>query len=303
MLRDAVRGAVAVAATLAEEAGRLVVGTATELLGRSGIDVAAVERRVVERFPPSAQSLRTLAEEAVTVGRAGVDLVVGVARGEVERAFETVGDQVVKLGVVLSFLEGRLRDVDEEPVADPAAPRRENRADVLFGAGWEDEPATQAPEAAGAAFADPAVDEDVAVDEDASGTGPAAGRPAAKKAPARKPPARKAPPRAAAAPEATADGKAGTETADGRSPAKNADRPTGPAKKAAAKKSPAKKATPAGKTTAKKTTAKKTTTRKATAKRTVAQPPAARKATARKTTVVKKSVTPRPPREPEGGSA
>ncbi|MFJ9521048.1 hypothetical protein ACIRPK_22700 [Kitasatospora sp. NPDC101801] len=126
MLRDAVRGVVVVATEVAEEAGKRVAG----LLERSGVNVAALEQ-----FPPSAKTLQTLAEEAVTAGRAGVDLAIGVTRSEVEKVFEKVGDQVMKVGVVLSFLESRLREA-EEPVPAPAP---EARAGGLFEAGWEEE--------------------------------------------------------------------------------------------------------------------------------------------------------------------
>ncbi|KQV19989.1 MULTISPECIES: hypothetical protein [unclassified Kitasatospora] len=126
MLRDAVRGVVVVATEVAEEAGKRVAG----LLERSGVNVAALEQ-----FPPSVKTLQTLAEEAVTAGRAGLDLAVGVTRGEVERVFEKVGDQVVKVGVVLSFLESRLREVEETT----PTPAQEARAGGLFEAGWEEE--------------------------------------------------------------------------------------------------------------------------------------------------------------------
>ncbi|WP_431681132.1 histone H1-like repetitive region-containing protein [Kitasatospora sp. KL5] len=273
MLRDAVRGVVVVAAGIAEEAGRRVVGAAVGLLERGGVDVAAVERRIAEQLPPSVQSLQTLANEAVTVGRAGVDLAVGVARSEVERVFERVGDQAVKVGVVLSYLESRLRAVeDEEQPAAGGPAKRGNRADGLFDDGWDDgvdgapgpevvfaeplpEPAAQAPAAEAAEAADAA-------------EGPAAG--AEEAATAQKPAAK-------------------------RAPAKKTSAQPAAARKAAAKKTTAKK------TTAKKTTAKKTTTRKATAKRTAAQPSAVKKATAKKT-VVKKTVTRRPAPKEDGGA-
>ncbi len=135
MLRDAVRGVTVLAVELAEETGKRVVGTATGLLERSGVDVGAIERTVAEQFPPSVRSLQTLAEEAVTVGRAGLDLALGTARSEVEKIFELVGDQVVKVGVVLGYLESKLREVEEEQ----PAPKPESRAGDLFGAGWEAE--------------------------------------------------------------------------------------------------------------------------------------------------------------------
>ncbi|MFE4606617.1 hypothetical protein ACFRKE_37790, partial [Kitasatospora indigofera] len=144
MLRDTVRGFVTVASGLAEEAGKRVVLTAAELLERSGIDLAEVERkaRAAGQFPPSVKSLQTLAEEAVTAGRAGFDLATGVARNEVEKAFEKVGDQVTKVGVVLAYLESRLRDVEEDTAPEAARPADKNgaaaaRADGLFGHGWE----------------------------------------------------------------------------------------------------------------------------------------------------------------------
>ncbi|WP_344339760.1 hypothetical protein, partial [Kitasatospora putterlickiae] len=173
MLPRTVRGAVAAAAVLVEEVGKRVVGTAADLLEKGGIDVSEVERRLGGPFPPSAKSLQTLAEEAVTAGRAGVDLAVGVARGEVEKVFERVGDQVTKVGVVLAYLENKLREVEEDDAsgrdgAAPAAPAP--RAGGLFEDGWERE-------TAGSAEAERiAVDEPVEVDPPVppAGSAPAA---------------------------------------------------------------------------------------------------------------------------------
>jgi len=254
MLRDAVRGVVVVASELAEEAGKRVLGAAEGLLQRGGVDVAGLERRLGGQFPPSAESLRTMAGEAVTAGRAGVDLVAGVARSEVERVFEKVGDQVVKVGVVLGYLESKLREVEEEepavvrPAAKPGAARKPaGRADGLFGAGWDGAPAAAEP---------------------ATESAPAA-------QPVRKPAAR----RGAKAPaDGATAGKAGAEKAGARkAPAKKA-----PARKAAAGKAPAEK------TVVKKTVAKKTVTRKAATSGT-ATVATTRKGAAKKT-VVRKSV-------------
>ncbi|MER8182437.1 hypothetical protein [Kitasatospora sp. NPDC094015] len=285
MLRDAVRGAVAVATVVAEETGRRVLTTATGLLERGGVDVSAVERVITEQFPPSGRSLQNLAQEAVTAGRAGVDLAVGVARSEAERIFERVGDQVMKVGVVLSFLESQLRDTEEKPAEQsdarsqaptPPAPRAEG----LFEAGWDDEEwggtADEVPADAWA-VPDPA-DPVVATPAEQP---PAKGAPVSgpKKAPAKKAPARKAP--AKKAPVRKADG---VPAGDGAAK-QTAPEPSG-AKKASAKK-----------TTAKKATAKKTVTRKAVA--TPAETPAARKAAARKT-VVRKATSSRA--EPRPGT-
>ncbi|MFF2662105.1 hypothetical protein ACFVUH_32695 [Kitasatospora sp. NPDC058032] len=270
MLPRTVRGAVAAAAVLVEEVGKRVVGTAAGLLEKGGIDVAEVERRLGGQFPPSARSLQTLAEEAVTAGRAGVDLAVGVARGEVEKAFERVGDQVTKVGVVLAYLENKLREVEEDDAAGrdgaaPAAPAP--RAGGLFEDGWERE-------TAGSAEAERiAVDEPVEVDPPV----PPAGRGAAPAAPV-----------VPAAPEAPVPAPAPTKKATAKKPtaAKRTaaqEQPAKPAKKAAVKKTAVKKTATAKRTTAAKKTAeaagqdqppaKRTATRKTTVRRTTTKKP------------------------------
>ncbi|MDH6579343.1 hypothetical protein [Kitasatospora sp. MAP5-34] len=202
MLRDAVRGVTVLAVELAEETGKRVVGTAAGLLERSGVDVAAIERTVAEQFPPSVRSLQMLAGEAVTVGRAGLDLAVGTARAEAEKIFELVGDQVVKVGVVLGYLESRLREVEEEHPAPAAKP--EARAGDLFGVGWEAEAESEiaAEEAEEAAPPEPVAEEPVPVPEPTKKAAPVKKKAAAKKVAVKKPAAKKAAPRKKTAPDA-----------------------------------------------------------------------------------------------------
>ncbi|WP_371519551.1 histone H1-like repetitive region-containing protein [Kitasatospora sp. NBC_01300] len=292
MLPRTVRGVVEVAAGLAEEVGKRVVGTAAVILERTGVDVTEVERRLGGQFPPSAKTLQTLAEEAVTAGRAGVDLAVGVARGEVEKAFEKVGDQVMKVGVVLAYLESKLREVEEE--AEPAArsagadeaaePAPAPRADDLFGRGWERADEQSAAPAAG----EPIVAERVEVDEPVEVDPPVPpvrpsvpGKAAAKRTPAKKP----------TATEPAPAEKAQTEKAPaaGRTGAKKS-----PAKKAAAEKPVAKK-TAAKKTTVRKTAVKKTATGQQAAAEPPAQPKAPAKRTATKKTTVRKATSTKKP--------
>ncbi|MFJ6620108.1 hypothetical protein ACIQOW_21355 [Kitasatospora sp. NPDC091335] len=277
------------AAGVAEEVGRLVVGTAASILEKAGVDVAEVERRLGGRFPPSAETLQTLAGEAVTAGRAGVDLAVGVARDEAEKVFEKVGDQVTKVGVVLAYLETKLREVEEEPAAAKAGPGESEdeepvpapRAGDLFGRGWEFEDERSAVRPSG----EPIVAERVEVDEPVEVDPPV-------------PPVSVVSP---APPEEPAV-ESGTVPAGKPAAKKSA------AKKAAAKKTAGKKAaagkTAAGKATAKKTTAvRKTTVKKtATARPAEGQPkadgrsgtPAKRAAATRKTTVRKATSTKKP---------
>ncbi|MFB7668183.1 hypothetical protein ACFC1R_30390 [Kitasatospora sp. NPDC056138] len=269
MLRDAVRGVVVMATGLAEETGRRVVGAATGLLERSGVDVAAIERTVNEQFPPSAKSLQTLAEDAVTAGRAGLDLALGAARSEVDKVFERVGDQVVKVGVVLSYLESKLREVEEQPQAGAAArpgARPEARAGNLFEAGWDE----RAPEpvevdrtdgTAGSERPEPTrrtaakqpaskqstARQATAGQSAAKGTGakPAVRDAAVKKAPAVKAGAGGTTGRASAATGKTATGKADAErVGTKKATAKKAPAKQTPVKKAAAKKPAAKKSAP-----------------------------------------------------------
>ncbi|WP_329490160.1 hypothetical protein OG618_27170 [Kitasatospora sp. NBC_01246] len=314
MLPKTVRGAVEVAAGLVEEVGKRVVGTAAGLLEMSGVDVAEVERRLGGPFPPSAKSLQTLAEEAVTAGRAGVDLAVGVARSEVEKAFEKVGDQVTKVGVVLAYLESKLREVEEEAVP-AASPQEEEpgtaapapRADALFGHGWEldDEPAAPAARVGG----EPIVAERVEVDEPVETDPPvppavakkpaAAEKPAERKPAAKKPVAKKAaaqkpaaqvPAAQVPAAQAPAVKKAVVKKAAAKKPAEQQPAERKPAaKQAAAKKAPAKR-------TAVKKTAAATTERAAAKKAAQAagQEPPAKKRTATRKTTVRKSSTRKP---------
>ncbi|MFE2916656.1 hypothetical protein [Kitasatospora indigofera] len=328
MLRDTVRGFVTVASGLAEEAGKRVVLTAAELLERSGIDLAEVERkaRAAGQFPPSVKSLQTLAEEAVTAGRAGFDLATGVARNEVEKAFEKVGDQVTKVGVVLAYLESRLRDVEEDTAPEAARPADKNgaaaaRADGLFGHGWEHGGESQD---TGGRTGEPIVAERVPVDDGGSpepgaeapareawaAEEPDAGapRPSARTAPAKRAAAGKAARKTAGKPA----GKAGTGT-----PAEQA-----PAKPASTKRTPAKQQAPAKQTPARRTPAKgapgkgaaaaggsapdKAAADKAAVKKAAAKKPAAKKAAGKKTTVTRTASAGQPTAKkaaPAGGAA
>ncbi len=281
MLPRTVRGVVETAAGVVEEVGKRVVGTAAVILEKAGVDVADVERRLGGQFPPSAKTLQTLAEEALTAGRAGVDLAVGMARNEAEKVFEKVGDQVTKVGVVLAYLETKLREVEEEaPAAEPGAdaygaeePVPAPRADDLFGRGWEFEEERSS----GWRVGDPIVAERVEVDAPVEVDPPV-------------PPAAPAPSVAPAAPAAPRKAPARRSTAE-TSSEKRAEKKTAAAGRPVAEKATAKRAT------TKKAAAKKTTTVKksATAKQTAAQPEAPAKRTATRRTTVRKATSTKKP--------
>nr|BFD93960.1 hypothetical protein KitaXyl93_53200 [Kitasatospora sp. Xyl93] len=276
------------AAGVVEEVGRRVVGTASSVLEKAGVDLAGVERRLGGQFPPSVETLQTLAGEAVTAGRAGVDLAVGVARTEAEKVFEKVGDQVTKVGVVLAYLETKLREVEEEAPAaasgpgpdEPEEPVPAPRAADLFGRGWEFEEERSAAGTPG----EPIVAERVEVDEPVEFDPPVPPVPPAAGA-------ARAPLEQPAAPEDDAAGK----SAEPKSTAKKSEPGQTAAKKSAARKTPAKRTPTTKGSTAEKAAAKKTTTvRKTAAAQAEAQPgtpvkrAASRKTTVRKATSAKK---------------
>lgn len=298
MLPRTVRGVVETATGMVEEVGKLVVGTATSILEKAGVDVTEVERRLGGQFPPSVETLQTLAGEAVTAGRAGVDLAVGVARNEVEKVFEKVGDQVTKVGVVLAYLETKLREVEEEApsTAGPGPYEAEEpvpapRAGDLFGRGWEFEEERSATRTDG----EPIVAERVEVDEPVEVDPPVPPVPSVPSVSVAAPAPKEEPATAAedaGAPKRTAAKSTAKKSAAGK-PA---------AGKSATEGTATKKAATAGRTTAKKTTAKKTAAKKkttvkktATAKQAEAQPgTAAKRAATRKTTVRKATSTKKP---------
>ncbi|MFF4383595.1 hypothetical protein [Kitasatospora sp. NPDC001547] len=287
------------AAGVVEEVGRRVVGTASSVLEKAGVDLAGVERRLGGQFPPSVETLQTLAGEAVTAGRAGVDLAVGVARTEAEKVFEKVGDQVTKVGVVLAYLETKLREVEEEAPAaasgpgpdEPEEPVPAPRAADLFGRGWEFEEERSAAGTPG----EPIVAERVEVDEPVEFDPPVPPVPPAAGA-------ARAPQEQPAAPEDDAAGKSAEpkstarKSTEPKSTAKKSEPGQTAAKKSAARKAPAKRTPTTKGSTAEKAAAKKTTTvRKTAAAQAEAQPgtpvkrAASRKTTVRKATSAKKS--------------
>ncbi|MCC9311160.1 hypothetical protein LN042_29555 [Kitasatospora sp. RB6PN24] len=291
-MRQGLRQYMELAAGLAEEAGKRVVGTATELLDRAGVDVVAAERTVA-----------TLAQEVVTASRGGIDLAVGLARTEAEKAVERVsrlGDQVVKVGVVLEYLEGKLRSLEEggEPSAAPPSSSTSERGPVggvgraggLFADDWAPEQerereaggAEREPEPLHAQGAPVTPAAETTETAEAVGT---AGTPETPETLERTAPAKRTVAKRTAAEKTTTARAIAKATATKKATA--AGRPV-TAKKTAAKKSPAKKAaakkaietvhqatvekaeakeSPAKKTTAKKTAARKTAAKKAAPKR------------------------------------
>ncbi|MDH6144192.1 MULTISPECIES: hypothetical protein [Kitasatospora] len=286
-MRQGLRQYVELAAGLAEEAGKRVVGTAAELLDRAGVDVVAAERTVA-----------TLAHEVVTASRGGIDLAIGVARTEAEKAVERVsrlGDQVVKVGVVLEYLEGKLRgleDGDEPPAASSSAwgtAGGAGRADGLFADDWAPEQEREA----GGVERDPE-----SLHAQGAPVTPAAEAAEAGTAKAAKTPERTAPAKKTAAKKAAAE----------QTPAKKATtakKATATAQRATAKKTAAKKTTAtANKAAAKKTAAKKTAAKQttATARKTAAvKTTAAEKTTAKKAPTRKSAPRKAAPKRPETG--
>ncbi|MGF1431922.1 histone H1-like repetitive region-containing protein [Kitasatospora sp. LaBMicrA B282] len=323
MLRGYIQGYVELAAGLAEAAGKRVVGTAGDLLERVGVDIEAAERTVAGQLPPLVHRLETLAQEVVTVGRGGVDLAVGLARAEAEKAVERagkLGDQVVKVGVVLAYLEGKLRDLEgggaagtgtgtgagtaaERPAKEQEKQEKSGgrtsgvgRAEGLFADDWEPEQGWGTEPPGGAGFAPLPPDEEQAEAEppgelmegaEHRGTGERGGvkrAPVKKASAAKKAAVKRAPSKRVASEKEAPVRKAAVKKAPVKrvAAAKTAVEEA-PVKKAAAKRAPAKTAS------ATKTAATEPTAKKAAAKRSGAQQPAAKRTAARKPAAAKKA--------------
>ncbi|MFE1785096.1 hypothetical protein ACFW9F_21620, partial [Streptomyces sp. NPDC059506] len=226
-MRDALRTCLQIAGGLTEVTRQRAASAARELLDQAGIDLDEVQRKVADRIPPEVQ---TLADELVTAGRTNRDLLVGLIREEVDKAMQRagrIGDELVRVGVLVEMLERRIRNLEGGGEPGPAAP--------------------EAPAGAGAGGGTETVR---AVKGISRTTG-------AREAAALRLPAEEA---TKGTPTSPREAAAHDPEANGRTPAAAA---VGTAKKTPAAKTPAAKAPAAKKTPAKKAPAKKVSAKKA----------------------------------------
>ncbi|GAA2498928.1 hypothetical protein GCM10010406_39340 [Streptomyces thermolineatus] len=321
-MRDALRTCLQIAGGLTEVTRQRAASAARELLDQAGIDLDEVQRKVAGRIPPEVQ---TLADELVTAGRTNRDLLVGLIREEVDKAMQRagrIGDELVRVGVLVEMLERRIRNLEGGGEPGPAAP--EAPAGAGAGGGTETVRAvkgisrtTGAREAA--ALRLPAEEatkgtptsprEAAAHDPEANGRTPAAAAvgtekktpaaktpatktPAAKRTPAKKTPAKKAPAKKVSAKNAGGGGGAVKRAAAARAATASASASTTVRKaasrntRAAGAEEPAPvRGTDAVETAGpavKKAAGKKAVAGKAAAKKTAAEKAPARKTAAKK---------------------
>ncbi|MFF7248210.1 histone [Embleya sp. NPDC008237] len=216
-----------IASGLTEMTRQRVTEVAKALVERSGLDL--------EQVPDQAQALpqyvQQVAEELYETGKANRDLLVGVVRGEVDKALSRSKPwtkDLVKAEEEIARLKSRVTDL-EHRLARASTPRTARPAGP--GAGSAGRPATppaasRAGAPAAAPIARPAVDAEAPAAKKAAAKPPAAKKAAAKKTPASRPAAASAPAAAARKPARKTNGTAATKKA---APAKKAIRkPTAP---------------------------------------------------------------------------
>ncbi|MFI6587873.1 histone [Embleya sp. NPDC050493] len=219
-----------IASGLTEMTRQRVTEVAKALVERSGLDL--------EQVPDQAQALpqyvQQVAEELYETGKANRDLLVGVVRGEVDKALSRSKPwtkDLVKAEEEIARLKSRVTDL-EHRLARASTPRTARpAAGPGAGAGSAGRPATppaasRAGAPADAPIARPAVDAEAPAAKKAAAKPPAAKKAAAKKTPASRPAAASTPAAAARKPARKTNGTAATKKA---APAKKAIRkPTAP---------------------------------------------------------------------------
>jgi polyhydroxyalkanoate synthesis regulator phasin len=120
-MRDVVRSYLQIAGGLTEMTRQRVTEVAKALVERSGIDL--------EQVPDQAQALpqyvQQVAEELYETGRANRDLLVGVVRGEVDKALSRTkpwAKDLAKAEAEITRLKGRVTDL-EHRLARASTPR------------------------------------------------------------------------------------------------------------------------------------------------------------------------------------
>lgn len=221
-MRDVVRSYLQIASGLTEMTRQRVTEVAKVLVERSGLDL--------EQVPEQAQALpqfvQQVAEELYETGKANRDLLVGIVRGEVDKALTRTRPwtkDLAKAEEEITRLKSRVTDL-EHRLARASTPRaaRPAGAPGAGGAGRSAATPVATPPAAGPSVATPPV------------ATPPSGKPVAKKAAAKKSvadkPAVDGGSAAPAGPRKPARKTNGTPAAKKSAPAKKAIRkPTAPA--------------------------------------------------------------------------
>ncbi|MYS86300.1 hypothetical protein [Embleya scabrispora] len=224
-MRDVVRSYLQIASGLTEMTRQRVTEVARALVERSGLDL--------EQVPEQAQALpqyvQQVAEELYETGKANRDLLVGVVRGEVDKALSRSkpwAKDLIKAEEEIARLKSRVTDLEHRlaRASTPRTPRPAASPGAASAARVATSPAGAAPDAP-VAKPSPAA-------KPSAAESPAAKPPAAKKAAAKK----TSVPRSAAA---------STPTAGPRKPARKTNGTAATKKAAPAKKAIRKPATPA----------------------------------------------------------
>jgi polyhydroxyalkanoate synthesis regulator phasin len=128
-MRDALRSYLQIATGLTEMTVQRVTEAAKQLVEKTGVDLDGVPAQVAQQAQTVPQYVQQIADDLFTTGKANRDLLVGVVRGEVEKAMARLrpwADDVRRVEDEVARLEHRVTDL-EHRLAQASAPRRPSR--------------------------------------------------------------------------------------------------------------------------------------------------------------------------------
>lgn len=128
-MRDALRSYLQIATGLTEMTVQRVTEAAKQLVEKTGVDLDGVPAQVAQQAQTVPGYVQQIADDLFTTGKANRDLLVGVVRGEVEKAMARLrpwADDVRRVEDEVARLEHRVTDL-EHRLAQASAPRRPTR--------------------------------------------------------------------------------------------------------------------------------------------------------------------------------
>lgn len=128
-MRDALRSYLQIATGLTEMTVQRVTEAAKQLVEKTGVDLDGVPAQVAQQAQTVPGYVQQIADDLFTTGKANRDLLVGVVRGEVEKAMARLrpwADDVRRVEDEVARLEHRVTDL-EHRLAQASAPRRPAR--------------------------------------------------------------------------------------------------------------------------------------------------------------------------------
>lgn len=125
-MREALRSYLQIATGLTEMTVQRVTEAAKQLVEKSGVDIDHVPAQVAQQAQAVPQYVQQVADDLFATGKANRDLLVGVVRGEVDKAMSRLRpwvDDVNRVDDDLARVERRVTDLEHRLAVAAAAPR------------------------------------------------------------------------------------------------------------------------------------------------------------------------------------